>query len=215
MLAGTAPVTRRSGKRWRVAMRRSCNHRLRTAMRHWARANFISDPYGRAFYDRLRARGLTHERDLIHGLEERAGLSAPHHQPARERSLRLVGDEQPSVLAVLVLADRERARNRLVVTAVRHEYAIVCPRLSWITLVPRALRGVRVVPVDAFLPPEISRQSPKIPGARLHVATKAHLWDALAAGDRDRGVAGRSSWLSTPTSTSRSTRLTALRIDVV
>ena len=64
LLAGTAPVTRRSGKSWRVGMRRSCNHRLRTAVRHWARANFISDPYGRAFYDRLRARGHSHERAL-------------------------------------------------------------------------------------------------------------------------------------------------------
>ena len=70
MLAGTAPVTRRSGKSWRVGMRRRCNHRLRTAVRHWARANFICDPYGRAFSDRLRARGHSHERAL-RGLADR------------------------------------------------------------------------------------------------------------------------------------------------
>ena len=70
MLAGTAPVTRRSGKSWRVGMRRSCKHRLRTAVRHWARANFIGDSYGRAFYDRLRARSHS-PRTRLRGLADR------------------------------------------------------------------------------------------------------------------------------------------------
>lgn len=69
-LAGTAPVTRRSGKSHRVSMRRGCNSRLRDAVRHWARANMASDPYGRALYLSMRARGLRHERAL-RGLADR------------------------------------------------------------------------------------------------------------------------------------------------
>ena len=69
-LAGTAPVTRRSGKSHRVMMRRGCNAHLRDAVRHWARANMASDPYGRAFYLALRARGHRHERAL-RGLADR------------------------------------------------------------------------------------------------------------------------------------------------
>ena len=69
-LAGTASVTRRSGKSHRVSMRRGCNSRLRDAVRHWARANMASDPYGRALYLSMRARGLRHERAL-RGLADR------------------------------------------------------------------------------------------------------------------------------------------------
>ena len=64
VLAGTAPVTRRSGKSHRVVMRRGCNTRLRDAVRHWARANMANDPYGRALYLAMRARGHRHERAL-------------------------------------------------------------------------------------------------------------------------------------------------------
>ena len=70
VLAGTAPITRRSGKSHRVVMRRGCNAHLRDAVRHWARANMASDPYGRAFYLAMRARGHRHERAL-RGLADR------------------------------------------------------------------------------------------------------------------------------------------------
>jgi transposase len=51
---GVAPVTRQSGKSRRVAMRRSCNPRLRTAVFHWARNSIRFDPRARKHYDRLR-----------------------------------------------------------------------------------------------------------------------------------------------------------------
>ena len=54
--AGSAPVTRQSGKSRLVSMRRSCNHRLRTAVFHWARNSIRLDPHARAHYDRLRQR---------------------------------------------------------------------------------------------------------------------------------------------------------------
>lgn len=69
-LAGTAPVTRSSGKSHRVLMRRGCSSRLRDAVRHWARSNARVDPYGRALYRAMRARGLRHERAL-RGLADR------------------------------------------------------------------------------------------------------------------------------------------------
>ena len=69
-LAGTAPVTRRSGKSHRVSMRRGCSSRLRNAVRHWARANARTDPYGRACYWAMRDRGHRHERAL-RGLADR------------------------------------------------------------------------------------------------------------------------------------------------
>ena len=54
--AGTAPVTRQSGKgRW-GSMRHSCNPRLRTAVFHWARTAIRDDARCRAHYHRLRQR---------------------------------------------------------------------------------------------------------------------------------------------------------------
>jgi transposase len=54
--AGVAPVTRQSGKGCFVVMRRSCNHRLRTALFHWARTSIRLDAACRAHYARLRQR---------------------------------------------------------------------------------------------------------------------------------------------------------------
>lgn len=54
--AGTAPVTRQSGKTRLVTMRRSCNRRLRDAVFHWAGNSIRLDPRCRAQYDRLRQR---------------------------------------------------------------------------------------------------------------------------------------------------------------
>ena len=69
-LAGTAPVTRRSGKSHSVSMRRGCNSRLRDAVRHWARSNARTDQYGRSLYWAMRARGHGHQRAL-RGLADR------------------------------------------------------------------------------------------------------------------------------------------------
>lgn len=63
--SGTAPVTKRSGKRaFFVHMRYACNGRLRQALYHWARVSLQRDPAARAYYDRLRAGGHTHARAL-------------------------------------------------------------------------------------------------------------------------------------------------------
>lgn len=59
-LTGVAPVTRRSGKKCQVGMRRACNPRLRDAMYHWARVAAQRDPHEKKRYASLRARGKTH-----------------------------------------------------------------------------------------------------------------------------------------------------------
>jgi transposase len=62
---GTAPVTRRSGKRvFQVQMRYACKRRLREAVYHWARTSIQHDATARAYYDALRARGHRHARAL-------------------------------------------------------------------------------------------------------------------------------------------------------
>lgn len=63
-LCGTAPVTRRSGKSCQVVIRRSCNLRLRSAARNWAKTAVRCEPRSRELYDGLRARGHSHERAL-------------------------------------------------------------------------------------------------------------------------------------------------------
>ena len=62
--AGIAPVTRQSGKKAVVLMRRGCNPRLRNAAYHWARVSMQHDPASREHYHRLRARGHSHGRAL-------------------------------------------------------------------------------------------------------------------------------------------------------
>ncbi len=61
-LAGTAPVTRRSGRRGviSITMRRPCNRRLQTALFSMARGSLKRSRWARAFYDSARARGMRH-----------------------------------------------------------------------------------------------------------------------------------------------------------
>jgi transposase len=62
---GAAPVTRRSGKYYRVvSIRRACHPRLRQALYHWARVSIMLDEGARRYYRALRARGRTHARSL-------------------------------------------------------------------------------------------------------------------------------------------------------
>jgi transposase len=68
--AGTAPVTRQSGKKTVVLMRHGCNERLRNALYHWARVSIICDPRSRSQYAQLRAKGHSHGRSL-RGLADR------------------------------------------------------------------------------------------------------------------------------------------------
>jgi transposase/transposase IS116/IS110/IS902 family protein len=68
--AGTAPITRQSGKKTVVSMRYSCNERLRNALYHWARVSTIRDPHSRAHYAQLRAKGHSHG-GALRGLADR------------------------------------------------------------------------------------------------------------------------------------------------
>jgi len=63
-LAGTAPVTRRSGKQCIVIRRLACNKRLRDAVYHWSRGAMQRDAIARRRYDELRRRGHGHARAL-------------------------------------------------------------------------------------------------------------------------------------------------------
>jgi transposase len=62
--AGAAPITRQSGKRRIVSMRRSCNPRLRNALYHWARVSTQRDERSKKHYAELRAKGHSHGRAL-------------------------------------------------------------------------------------------------------------------------------------------------------
>ena len=57
--AGCAPVTRQSGKRKLVVMRRGCSQRLRNALYYWSLAS-LTEPWARDYYDRQRASGNEH-----------------------------------------------------------------------------------------------------------------------------------------------------------
>jgi transposase len=63
--AGTAPVTRRSGKsEFTVAHRLACNQHLRDAVQTWAFCSLNSSAWAREFYNSHRARGKTHHAAL-------------------------------------------------------------------------------------------------------------------------------------------------------
>jgi transposase len=68
--AGTAPVTRQSGKRKTVGMRQACSPRLRNAVFYWATSSLCCDSRSRRQYDALRAAGHLHARAL-RGLADR------------------------------------------------------------------------------------------------------------------------------------------------
>lgn len=59
VLCGTAPVTKRSGKRSKglVVLRRGCNRELQGALFQMARASLARSRWARAFYEHLRAHG--------------------------------------------------------------------------------------------------------------------------------------------------------------
>ena len=63
-VAGTAPVTKQSGKSKYVMRRRTSSRRLQTALYHWAGVAVLHDPVSKARYASLRARGLRHSRSL-------------------------------------------------------------------------------------------------------------------------------------------------------
>jgi len=63
---GVAPVTRQSGKRRQVVMRRGCNPRLRQALYHMARVAMQRDAHFSGVYAALRAKGQRHGQALRH-----------------------------------------------------------------------------------------------------------------------------------------------------
>jgi hypothetical protein len=62
--SGVAPVTRQSGKRRVVVMRRGCNPRLRQALHHMARVAMQRDAHFSHVYATLRAKGQRHGQAL-------------------------------------------------------------------------------------------------------------------------------------------------------
>ena len=62
--AGTAPVTRQSGKTRYVTRRRAASRRLAEAIYHLARVAVLHDPISKARYKSLRAKELGHARSL-------------------------------------------------------------------------------------------------------------------------------------------------------
>ena len=58
--SGVAPVTKQSGKRRLVVMRRGCNPRLRHALYHMARVAMQRDAHFSSVYTALRAKGQRH-----------------------------------------------------------------------------------------------------------------------------------------------------------
>ena len=62
--AGTAPITRASGKRQVVVARLARNRRLADGCYLWAFSALTASPGARAYYDRLRAAGTTHQQAL-------------------------------------------------------------------------------------------------------------------------------------------------------
>jgi transposase len=68
--AGSAPITRQSGKKEIVLMRRGCNDRLRNALYHWSRCSLVGDPRSKETYAQMRARGHSHGRAL-RGMSDR------------------------------------------------------------------------------------------------------------------------------------------------
>jgi transposase len=62
--SGTAPITKQSGKKKIVLMRRGVNERLRNALYHWARTSVVWDQTSKNTYANMRARGHSHGRAL-------------------------------------------------------------------------------------------------------------------------------------------------------
>ena len=62
--AGSAPITRQSGKKKIVLMRQSCNGRMRNALYHWSRVSVQHDDQSREHYAQLRKAGHKHGRAL-------------------------------------------------------------------------------------------------------------------------------------------------------
>lgn len=99
--AGTAPITRASGRSLIVLARVARNRRLADACERWAFCSLSSSPGARRYYDALRARGKTHHQatrqlanrwvGILHAcLERREAYREQIAWPATEEALQLV-----------------------------------------------------------------------------------------------------------------------------
>lgn len=68
--AGAAPITKQSGKKTIVIMRRGCNERMRNALYHWSRVSVACDQVSKEAYSAMRGKGHSHGRAL-RGLADR------------------------------------------------------------------------------------------------------------------------------------------------
>jgi Transposase IS116/IS110/IS902 family len=95
--AGTAPITRASGRSRVVLARHARNRRLADPCFLWAFCSLTQSPGARRYYDALRARGKTHRQALrqlgnpwvgiLHGcLERRAAYRKEVAWPERQRT---------------------------------------------------------------------------------------------------------------------------------
>ena len=85
--AGTAPITRASGKSSVVLARHVRNHRLADALYLWAFASLTKSPGARRYYDQRRAAGDTHSkalRRLANKLLGQLHHCLEHHEPYQE-----------------------------------------------------------------------------------------------------------------------------------
>ena len=69
-VAGTCPVTDRSGKHMHIFFRHACDHEFRQIVQQWAGLTLTSSPWAVAFYRSALARGLSHN-DAIRRLANR------------------------------------------------------------------------------------------------------------------------------------------------
>ena len=100
--AGTAPVTRASGRSHRVRARRVRNKRLADACHWWAFAMLTKSPGARAHYDRRRAVGDTHNaalRNLANKLLGRLWWCLRNEQPWNEHTAWTQARPAPAIAA--------------------------------------------------------------------------------------------------------------------
>jgi len=69
-VAGTCPVTKRSGKHWHVYFRSACDHEFRHIVQQWARLSLEASPWAVTYYHAVRPHCKT-ESDAIRRLANR------------------------------------------------------------------------------------------------------------------------------------------------
>jgi hypothetical protein len=120
--AGSAPITRESGKKRLVVAHYIRNQRLYDAVRWWAFTALSTSPGARAYYDQQRAAGDTHEAalrrlvgkligQLYHGLAHRVAYdeTAAWPPPANQASPRLGIPSSLATIDTSIYSARQRS----------------------------------------------------------------------------------------------------------